>query len=87
MEARKLVIPFNRDVQVGALLNCEPCLDLGQPCFGIPGRVGARSRNLDQQPLDPGFARKELAPRNDGSKSYVSTSPVLEPLASESLWP
>src|SRR6478736_4333620 len=85
-KADRLVIALDRPVQVGA---CP---------FGGPALISVRThhrrhsgmRRMAQGPSArwlwiPGsrFARPEMT--RDGV--YVSTSPVVEPLAAESLWP
>src|SRR6478735_4316183 len=87
-----LVIPFEWPVQVAArpivgLLPDLPRFRSGMPV--IPGCVARRRPGIHPPDRGYGFrARDFVAPRNDGSAwPYVSTSPVLDPLAAESFRP
>jgi hypothetical protein len=70
--------------------NYRPCLDFRQtrmPSFrDAPLGAGPESI-LTIVVMDSGLALR--APRNDDPEGvrHVSTNPVLEPLAAESLWP
>ena len=65
------------------MLNCQPCLDFDQLRSSFRDGPEDQTRNLEI----PG-SLVSVAPRNDGGgRLYVSTNPVLDPLAAESLWP
>ena len=70
--------PFRPTRSSRGVLNCRSCLDFDQPRV-IPGRV--KDANPESQRL-----LIEI-PGNDGMRRHVSTNPVLEPLAAESLCP
>ena len=78
MEAGWLVIPFDRPVQVAA------CSIVGLALIST-----SRARHSGTRPRrEPGIP--EVVDRespNDGMRRQVSTNPVLEPLAAESLCP
>jgi len=73
------------------------CLDFGQGHQSFRSiATGSRERAPDDRLRDePGISRRNFqisgfalrAPRNDGSGDYVSTKPVLDPLAAESFRP
>ena len=69
--------------------NCRSCLDFNQGLTVIPGCAAWRRPGIHTPDRGYGFrARDFVAPRNDGdSVFYVSTSPVLDPLAAESFRP
>ena len=71
--------PFRPTRSSRGVLNCRRCLDFDQATFVIPGW----SEGPDPESRDSGFVLR--TPRNDCV--YVSTNPVLEPLAAESLCP
>ena len=65
--------PFRPDRSSRAVVNCRSCLDFGHV------RLRFSSATEANDPVD--------VARNDMHSPYVSTSPVLDPLAAESLRP
>ena len=77
MEAGWLVIPFDRPVQVAA------CSIVGLALIST-----SRARHSGHVKDEPRIQWLLIGiPGNDGIRRHVSTNPVLEPLAAESLCP
>jgi hypothetical protein len=78
MEAGWLVIPFDRPVQVAA-----------RSIVGLASISTRRTRHSGRvKDANPESHRLLIGiPGNDGIRRHVSTNPVLEPLAAESLCP
>jgi hypothetical protein len=86
-----VVIPFDGAVQVRAGLNCWPpgrCPGRGaahSTCGAVRRRAGAVTNSGVW--YGPGSAKRLEECRIASGTHYVSTSPVLDPLAAESLAP
>ena len=74
--------PFRPTRSSQAMLNYRTCLDFDHPAFVIPGMTFVMPAMRTVR--EPAANSRHTAPE---MTAQVSTSPVLEPLAAESLWP
>jgi hypothetical protein len=81
-----MAYPFRPARSSRAVLNSSPCLDFDQAGLVIPGGASGRRRSLELPDVQGTSHVRSRAPgRKD--EPQVSTRPVLDPLAAESLWP
>ena len=83
MKLKKLVIPFDPPVQVAACSIVSPALISIKAVRHSGREQSERTRKIEII----GARFRVRADARPGMTAQVSTSPVLEPLAAESLWP
>jgi hypothetical protein len=86
-----MAYPFRPARSSRAVPNSSPCLEFDQAGLVIPGRASGQRRSLELTDVQAhpmsGAADQPGRTWLRKDEPQVSTSPVLEPLAAESLWP